>query len=159
MKKPEKIIAALLATVLGVLLILLKAKVISIALTVAGVCLLAFGILSLVEHAVPLAIIRLAVGVLLIICAWSVVRAVLYILAAILLVAGLLILYYKVKKGVICDGWLKLINEYATPAFLLLVGVLLLFNQNNTVDWVFIISGVLTVAEGGLLFANALISD
>ena len=68
-------------------------------------------------------------------------------------------MYYKVKKGVICDGWLKLINEYATPTFLLLVGVLLLFNQNNTVDWVFIISGVLTVAEGGLLFANALISD
>ena len=91
MKKTEKIISALLTIALGVLLITLRGKFISILMTVLGLGLIAFAVLDLCNRLVPPAVIKAVVGIVIILCGWTIIEAVLYILAAILLVAGILL--------------------------------------------------------------------
>ena len=159
MKKTEKLISALLTIALGILLIVLKGGIISIMMTVLGVALLVFGVIDLVNRLIPPAVVKLVLGVVIIICGWAIVTAVLYLLAACLIVAGILLLYEKIKNRVSCASLWLTVCEYAVPAMLLVIGALLLFNQGNTVNWVFIISGIVTVVEGGLLLVNTLAED
>ncbi len=159
MKKTEKIFSALLTIALGVLLIVLQGSVISILMTVLGIGLLAFGIMDLFNRRVPPAVIKLVVGVIVILCGWVIVEAVLYVVAAVLLIAGILLLYEKIKNKVICPVIWQTICEYAAPSICIVIGGLLLFNQGNTAEWVFILSGAFTIVEGGLLFVNAVSND
>ena len=159
MKKTEKIISALLTIALGVLLIVLQGKIISIMMTIMGIALLIFGALDLYNRLVPPAIVKIVIGVVIIFCGWLIVGAVLYVLAAILLIAGILFLYEKIKNKVCGASLFYTICEYAVPSIFILIGILLLFNQGNTVNWVFILSGIFTVVEGGLLLLNALSED
>ena len=95
MKKTEKIITALLTIALGVLLIVLRGKLVSILMTVVGVGLIAFGIMDLFDRLFPPAVIKLVVGLVVILCGWVIVGAVLYVVAALLIIAGILLLYEK----------------------------------------------------------------
>ena len=159
MKKTEKIVSALLTIALGVLLITLRGKFISILMTVLGLGLIAFAVLDLFNRLIPPAVIKAVAGVVIILCGWTIIEAVLYILSALLLVAGILLLYEKIKAHSRCDALWQTVCEYAVPALLIVIGLLFLFNQGNTVEWVFIISGVLTVIDGGIILANAIIED
>ena len=159
MKKTEKIISALLTIALGVLLIVLKGNIISILMTVLGVGLVVFGILDLINKLIPPAVTKIVVGVVVILCGWLIVSAVLYVLAALLLIAWILLLYEKIKNRVVCSTLWYTICEYAVPAVFLIIGSLLLFNQGNTVVWVFILSGIFTIVEGGLLLISAFGDD
>ena len=98
------------------------------------------------------------VGVVIILCGWLIVAAVLYLLAAVLLITGILMLYEQIKKGVCKELW-KTVCSYAVPVVFILIGLLLMFNQGNTVNWVFVISGIFTVIEGGLFLVNSIIDD
>ena len=158
MKKSEKLIAGLVTMALGVLLIILKANIISILITILVVGLIVLGALDLYHKLVPPGVIKIVVGVVIILCGWLIVSAVLYLLAAVLLIAGILMLYEQIKKGACKELW-KTVCAYAVPAVFIIIGLLLMFNQGNTVNWVFIISGVLTVVEGGLLLVNSIIND
>lgn len=159
MKKTEKIISALLTIALGVLLIVLKGSIVSILMTVLGLGLIAFGIADLCYKRVPPAVIKLVVGAIVIICGWAIVEAVLYVVAAVLLIAGILLLYEKIKNRERCVTLWQTLCQYAVPTIFLVIGALLLFNQGNTVNWVFVISGSFTVLEGGLLLVNAFSDD
>ncbi len=156
MTKTQKILSALFTMALGVMLIVLRGEIISIAMTVLGVGCIALGILDLVQNRVPPAVIKLVVGVIIIVCGWAIVGAVLYILAGLLLIAGILLVYEKLKNRVRCATWYQNLIEYAVPILCIVIGVLLLFNQGNTVSWVFIVSGSITVIEGGFLLVDAL---
>lgn len=159
MKKSEKLISAALTIALGVLLMILQGEIISIAMTVLGVGLLVLGVFDLVKKSVPPAVVKLVVGVVVIVCGWTIVGAVLYVVAALLLIAGVLLLYEKIKARVYCVNFFHTLCEYAVPSIFIVIGLLLLFNQGNTVNWVFIASGAFTVTEGGLLLVNAFIDD
>ncbi len=159
MKKPEKIVSALLTIALGVLLIILKGKVISILMTVLGLGLLALGIVELCNHLIPPAVVKLVSGALVILCGWVIVEAVLYLLAAALLILGILVIYEKIKSKNSAPTLWQTLCEYAVPVVFILIGICLLFNQGNTVNWVFVLSGAFTVVEGGLLLVNALYQD
>jgi hypothetical protein len=159
MKKTEKIIAAALTIALGVLLIILKASVVSILMTVLGVGLIALGIVDLVHKLVPPSVVKIVAGAVIILCGWVIVRAVLYIVAALLLVAGIILLYEKIKAKACMSTLWKTVCDYAVPVVFILIGLLLLFNQGNTMNWVFVLSGIFTVIEGGLLFVNAIAED
>ena len=158
MKKSEKLIAGLITMALGVLLVILKANIISILITILGVGLIVLGALDLYHRLVPPGVVKIVVGVVIILCGWLIVSAVLYLLAAILLIAGILMLYEHIKRGACKELW-RTICAYAVPAVFIFIGLLLMFNQGNTVEWVFILSGILTVIEGGLLLIHSLIDD
>ena len=159
MKKTEKIITALLTIALGVLVIILRGELIKIITAVCAIALLALGLIDLIHKKIPPAVAKLVAGVVILICGLAVVEIVLYIIAAICMIAGIISLYEKLKTNRRCKGWQEKIFEYALPVFLIVVGFLLLFNQGNTVNWIFVVCGVLTTMEGGILLVNALIND
>ena len=159
MKKTEKIISALASIVFGVLLIILRGDLISVLMTALGVGLIVIGVIDLINKQFPPAIVKAVCGVVVIVCGWVIVSAVLYILAGVLLIAGILLLYEQIKSKTPCGSIAKRICEFATPVILIVIGILLMFNQGNTMNWVFIIGGVLTVVEGGVLLTNALTED
>lgn len=155
MKKSEKIIAAVLTMIVGVLLILMKDNFIGVLMSVIGLGIIVFGIVDIVDGIIPPAVIKIVGGILIIICGWWVVEAVLYVLAAVLLVCGILLLYDKIKRRVCCETWLYTICEYAAPVVCILIGAVLLFNQKLTVNFIFITSGLLTLLVGGVLLFYA----
>ena len=156
MKKSEKIIAAVLTMVLGILLVIMRGNFIGILMTVAGLCLVVLGIADIIHRAVPPAVVKIIVGVFVIVCGWTAVGAVLYIVSAVLLIFGILLLYDKIKRGIRCRTLLNTVFEYAVPALCIAIGVLLLFHKASIVKVVFICTGVLTLITGGILLFNAL---
>ena len=50
--------------------------------------------------------------------------------------------------------WLT-VMLYIAPILNILLGLLLLFNQNGTVAWVFIVTGVLLIVDGVMLLCSA----
>lgn len=159
MKKSEKIIAAILTMTIGVLLIVMQDNFIGLLMTLTGICLIAFGALDIFHREVPPAVIKIVVGVLIIVCGWVLVEAVLYIAAAFLLIAGILLLYDKIKKRVVCDTPILTALEYALPTLCVLIGILFLFHQAVAIEIIFVLSGILTLVEGGVLLVNALLED
>ncbi len=154
MKKTEKIIAAILTMVLGVLLIVVRGNMISILMTVLGAALLVFGVIDLINKLIPAGVVKLVCSVLVIVFGWVLVSAVLYILGAFLVIVGILVLYELIKNKVCCsfNDWNSLLI-YAKPCVCILIGVLLFFNG---VGWIFVLAGIVTAIEGGLLLIDAL---
>ena len=151
MKKSEKITAAILTMVVGVLLILMKDNFIGVLMSVIGLGLIVFGIVDVIENAIPPAVIKIVGGVLTIVCGWWLVEAVLYVLSAVLLICGILLLYDKIKRKIWCDSFLTAVCEYAVSVVCIAVGILLLFHQNLTVNFIFVSSGLLTLIVGGIM--------
>lgn len=159
MNKTEKIIAAVATMVFGVLLIVLQDSFIGLLMTIAGICLIVWGVLDLIHRLIPPAVVKIVAAVLIIVCGWALVAAVLYIVAALLLIAGILMIYEKIKKRVYCSKWYLTVLEYSVPALFVIMGLLLLFHQTVTLEVIFIICGILTVIDGGLLLAEAFMED
>lgn len=159
MKKTEKIITALLTIALGVLLIVLRGKLVSILMTVLGVGLISFGVMDLFSRLFPPAVIKLVVGLVVVLCGWVIVEAVLYVVAALLIIAGILLLYEKIRSKDTCATLFYTLCEYAIPAVFLVIGTLFLFNKGSGTTWVFYLSGAFTIVEGGLLLVGAFASD
>lgn len=156
MQKIEKYLSAILAVVIGILFIWLKGGVISVAMTVIGVLLIAMGIMDAINRSVTPAIIKIVFGAVIIAVGWAFVQVVLYLLATGLVIYGAVLIYnnvrYKVRGLFLWDTILL----YATPVMWLVIGLLLFFNMNATVDGVLIAVGVFMLIQSVLLFLEAL---
>ncbi len=159
MKKSEKILSALVVMALGLLFVILQGSFISILMTLAGVGLIVLGAVDIVQRNFPQAIVKIVSGVLLIIAGWAIVEAVLYILSGVLLVFGILWLYDKIKRRRKCSSLWQTIIEYAQPIICIVVGILLLFHQEEIIDVILISSGLLITLEGGMLLFQALTDE
>ncbi len=159
MKKSERILSALTAMALGVLFIVLQDNFIGVLMTVAGACLIVFGVVDILRRNIPQAIIKILSGLLLVVAGWVIAEAVLYILSGILLVFGTLYLYDQIKRGVKCTSPWSIALEYATPALCIAIGVLLLFSQTSFVGVICVVCGILTVLEGGVLLTQAFLEE
>ncbi len=157
MKKTEKVVAALLTMALGVLLLIMKGEMISILMTVVGIALIVLGVIDLLNKAVPAGVVKVVVGALIILFGWVLMSAVLYIVGALLIIVGILVLYelIKCKTRFSFYEWTSVV-KYAKPVVCILIGLLLFFNG---VEWIFIIAGIVTMIEGGLLLIDALKND
>ena len=151
MKKTEKIIAAVLTMVIGVLLIAMQDKFIGVLMSIVGACLIVLAIVDLFHRYIPPAVIKIVSGIVIIICGWVLVEAVLYIVSAMLLIAGTLLIYDKIKKRVRCDTLFKTVLEYALPSVFVLIGCLLLCHRAFALEIIFVLTGILTLADGGIL--------
>ena len=159
MKTSEKIISSIVTMALGVLLLVLKGDFISILMTIAGISLITLGVLDIFYQLVPPAVVKIVVGLMIILCGWVIVEVVLYIVAAILLIVGILMLYDKIKKKLYCRDIVRTIFEFAVPSLFVLIGLMFLFHQGKAVSFIFVVSGILTIMEGGALLANAILEE
>ena len=142
-------VAAIASVVLGILLIILKNDVISIALTVLGAAVLISAIVDFTGKRTNSAVIQAVIGVCILVFGWVFVNLALYVFAAALLIVGLLQIVDIGKSGAGCPAKAGL-TVYLKPAVTVLAGACLLLNQSGTIAWVFVVSGILLIAEGVL---------
>ncbi|MBQ8428712.1 MAG: DUF308 domain-containing protein [Clostridia bacterium] len=154
MKKTEKIIAAVLTMVVGVLLIVMRDNFIGVLMSVIGLGLIVFGVVDIIDGCIPPAVVKMVGGLLVVICGWVVVEAVLYLLSAITLICGILLLYDKIKRKECGATWWNTVLSYAPSAICIAIGFLLLFHRNLTSAFIFVSCGMLALVEGGILLFN-----
>ena len=155
MRKTEKLLAAIATVGLGILLIVLQGTTVQVLTSIFGVLLLALGIMDLALAEYRLGAIKCILGGLIIIFGCVILSAVLYLIAILLIVAAVWWFCELWRAGCLrWRGWTALL-QYAQPVLLAAVGVFLLFHAAEGMDWIFILSGILTVVEGSLLFVSA----
>ena len=159
MKKSEKVIAAVLTMIIGVLLMVLKGRFIGVVAVVAGISLIVLGLVDLFGGGVAPAVVKIVVGVMIIICGFAVVRAVVYVVSAVLLITGILLIYDKLKNGTRCMDMPQKMVEIALPSVCIFIGILLLFHNAKLMNLIFVVCGILSLIAGGLILFNALGED
>jgi hypothetical protein len=159
MGRKEDIISAVFSMLIGVMLIVMKGQVVSIAITVFAVIVLISAVIDLFHKLTNSAIVKGVLGVCILIFGWVFVSVALYLLAAAIIIMGLLRLVNMHKFLPEDMTYEQKLFAYARPALTVLAGVCLLFNQGGAVNWVFILTGILLVAEGVLDVADALKSN
>ena len=90
MNKKEGIASAIISVAVGLMLIIMKDDVISIALTVLGVAAIVSAILDFIHRMPNLGLIKAVIGVCILVFGWMFVNLALYILAASIILVGLL---------------------------------------------------------------------
>ena len=151
-----KLLAAILTITVGVLFLIWKGAILSVAMTVAGILLIVSAVLSLIQKNYVACVINAVIGVFIIVFGWLFVTVVLYILAAILLIYGILLLIEQLKRGFKNMGILAIIIRLAQPVFCLFIAGCLLFNRGGTIAWVFILSGIFLIVQGVLALVDCL---
>ena len=152
MKITQKIVSSVLVIVLGVLCLIMKRDVITVAMTLLGALLILSGLFDIAGKLIPSAVVKIVVGVLFIIFGFTIFSAVLYIVAALLLIWGIVSLYYRIRFRVKGARAIDTIAAYAAPVLGIVIAFLLFFNQGGTVDWVFIGVGIFLILEGIISF-------
>ena len=150
MQNYKKLLSPVLSIVLGVLLLVFKGSVVSIALSVLGVVFIVLGIIDITNKQTTVGIVRIAIGAVIIIFGWLLLSVALYVIAVLLVLAGVANLYNLVnaKKPFGLN--------YLQAILLLLIGLCLFFNQGATVGWVFLVVGIILVVQGVLGLVSAL---
>lgn len=148
------LIAALLMTVLGVLFLVLKADVVSVAMTILGVLLIVQALFDLLAKQYVICVIKAVIGVLAIVFGWWLVDVALFIFAAILLIFGILQLIVAIKALVSSNNILAKVLVFIRPALYLVISFCLLFHRGTTVTWVFIIAGIFFILQGVISLVN-----
>lgn len=148
MDKKENILSAAISILLGVLLIIMKGKVITIALTVLGIGILISAVVDFLYKMTNSAIVKAVIGVCVLLFGWLFVNLALYILAAAIIIMGLLQLSNIKKFSPVNLTFSEKAILYAKPLITVLAGAFLLFNQSGAIAWIFIVTGILLIGEG-----------
>ena len=154
MKKTEKFIAAVTTIALGVLLVVLRGDMIRIITSTLGIMIVVLGVLDFFKRDAKIAIAKCVIGILTLLFGFFALKAILYIIAAGLIILGIWWFYDWIKDSCPCPIGFSVILFFAKPILLIAIGVLLCFNQGGEWQWVFVVTGILTVIEGGILFAE-----
>ena len=150
MNKKEGIASAIISVAVGLMLIIMKDDVISIALTVLGVAAIVSAILDFIHGMPNLGLIKAVIGVCILVFGWMFVNLALYILAASIILVGLLQIFNIHKFCPVNMSFTRKILTYIKPVITVMAGACLLFNQGGTIAWIFAFTGVLLIIEGVL---------
>ena len=138
-QKLQAFASALAYIAVGVLLCIFKGSALGWTMTAFGILFIAQGILDLVlDKDIYSAVINCAIGVLILIFGWLIATVVLYVLGALLIAYGA----YNILRGP------KLLLFIATNVITALVGVLLIVAQAATIDWFYVIVGIVLIING-----------
>lgn len=150
MSKRDNIISSIFSIVLGFLLITLKSNVITIAITVIGVAVLLSALFDFVNKFTNIGIVKAVIGLCILVFGWMFINLALYILAASIIVMGLLQIANIHRFAPINLTMKESIMLYIKPIVTVLAGACLFFNQGGTISWIFVVTGILLIAEGVL---------
>lgn len=156
MKKNQAVISAALMLIIGILLIVFKKDILSIAMTILGACLIVLGTLDLIERRDYLLFaVKVVIGILIIVCGWSLLEIACYIIGALLLVYGILQLINFISSKTKIVSFTDFLAVYSTPIMNIVIGLcLILANVGAIAEIIFIIVGVFFIIEAALdLFA------
>ena len=141
-KVSNNFMMAILYVVVGVLLCIFKASVLSWVMTAAGVLFVVAGVLDIFKHKnTTNGIINIVIGIAILVAGWL-------LLEIALIVFGVLIVINGVKEFLAVKS--KKLVAYVSPVVTILVGALLVVAKWVVADWFFIIVGVVFVVNGVL---------
>ena len=140
---------------LGLLFILFKGEVISIAMSIIGISLIVWGVVNLANKLVTLGTIKIVLGAFVLLAGWLLITLALYILGACLLVWGISDLY-RLSKVKIKKVTLPVALHIAQPIIYILVALTLFFNQGGALSWMFTVSGIFLLVDGVVALIGAL---
>ena len=156
MLKSNKLISAILTVVLGLLFIVFKGGVISIAMTVFGVALIVMGILDVLKKNVVPGVVRAAIGVLVILLGWLLVKVAMIILGVVLIAYGVLQVLEILKEKGNKKSVVEMLLQYAQPVLNVVIGICLLCAQGEVINVICIIAGVIFLIQGILALLDFL---
>ena len=142
MKKDSQLLIRIGIIVLGVLFVIKRSGVIHIAITMIAAVLLLSAIYDFIKKQTSNGVIKGVIALCVRVIGWMFVELALYLIAALLLFYGIGQLIQTVKQKP--NGYLP----YAVPVFSLIAGCCLLFNQGGTVDWIFVVVGIVLIVDG-----------
>ncbi|MBQ7923824.1 MAG: DUF308 domain-containing protein [Clostridia bacterium] len=148
----NNLIMAIIMIALGILFIIFKAGVISIAMTVFGVALLVVAVLDLLNKDWVPCVVKAVLGVAVILFGWLLVDIARIVLAVVLLIYGVLQVIEACKNLKKNKSLLSKILIFVEPVVIVAIAVCLFFNINI----LFIIAGVFFLVEGILGLIKAL---
>ena len=154
----SKLVSAILMTLIGILFIILKNKVISIGMTILGVMLIVQAVIDLFNKKFASAVIKGVIGALVIVLGWLFVTVALYIMAAVLLICGILQLIDVIKSLPHFKSIFAKIVGFIQPVVYIGIAVCLFMDQGGTVSWVFILSGIFFIVQGALALIDCLVT-
>ena len=154
MKRTERLIAAVTTIALGVLLVVLRGDTIKIITSTLGIMIVVLGVLDFFGKDTKLGIAKCVIGALMVLFGFFVFQAILYILAGGLVVLGVWWIYDLIKCGYSLSLGFSSIAAYLKPILLIVIGILLCFHQGDESTWLFVVTGAITVVEGGLIFVE-----
>lgn len=155
MNQKGNVASALGSILLGALLIIMKGKIISVAITVLAVFVIIGAIVDFTAGLVNFGIVKMVSGVCILVFGWIFASLAFYILAAGIILMGLLQIS-SIKKTMpvnLTAG--ERFQEYFKPGLMVVAGACFLFNQKGTITWVFIATGVLLIVNGIMTLVGA----
>lgn len=148
MNQKANIISALGSILLGILLIVMKGKVITVAITILAIFVILGAVADFMAGLANIGIMKAVAGVCILVFGWLFAALAFYILAAGIIVMGLLQIT-SIKKTMpvnLTAG--ERFQEYFKPGLMVVAGACLLFNQSGTIAWAFIVTGILLIVNG-----------
>ena len=153
--KKEALFTALSLIAVGILFVIFKSEIISIALTVIGGYLVVWGIVNVINKLFYNGIVKIVFGALVLVAGWLFIQIALYLLGAFLLISGASDLY-RIFKNKIKKLTISFIARIIQPIIYVMVAVCLFFNQGAALSWVFIASGIFLMLDGVVALVGAL---
>lgn len=153
-QRANQLVTAASLILIGLMFVIFKSDIISIAMSLIGVALIVMGVFDIIRKNFTSGVIKLALAVLVLAAGWLFVKLALYLLAAFLLIVGSVQLYGFFKLG-IKEISLPVLLHLAQPAIYVLVGICLFFNQGGALAWVFTVSGIFFIVDGALALIGA----
>ena len=153
--KKEALFTALSLIAVGILFVIFKSEIISIALTVIGGYLVVWGIVNVINKLFYNGIVKIVFGALVLVAGWLFIQIALYLLGAFLLISGASDLY-RIFKNKIKKVTISFIARIIQPIIYVMVAVCLFFNQGAALSWVFIASGIFLMLDGVVALVGAL---
>lgn len=154
--KNNKLFTGVVLGIIGLLLIILKGQIISIATTFIGVIFIINGVMSIVNKDLTRGIIIIVMGAVIILFGWLFLTIALYIVGALLITYGIIDLVNKFKVQISFEDNFKKILYYLIPVLYIVAGAVLLFNQGEAISFVFVFSGVVLLVNGLLIIVDGL---
>ena len=153
MKVSSKIYSAIISIAVGLMFIILKDDIIGIALTLVGIGAVIMAIVDFVNRQIQSGVIKAIIGVAVLVLGWVFVDIAIYIIAGALIALGI----SQIITAVRLSGFGNILEKvfmFIKPVATLAAGLCLFFNKGGTMDWIFILSGVLILVEGLLSLAD-----
>lgn len=154
--KNNKLFTGVVLGIIGLLLIILKGQIISIATTFIGVIFIINGVMSIVNKDLTRGIIIIVMGAVIILFGWLFLTIALYIVGVLLITYGIIDLVNKFKVQISFEDNFKKILYYLIPVLYIVAGAVLLFNQGEAISFVFVFSGVVLLVNGLLIIVDGL---
>lgn len=148
MKNSNKMITAIVAIVVGIMFIVMKGEIVSLALTLLGIAAIVMGILDIVKQETKIGVVKLICGALVITFGWLFVNVALTVIAVLLIVYCVGNLASNLKIDGYAMSGVQKFRTFFKPLTGLVAGICLLFNQGGAVAWAFVITGLIFIADG-----------